>query len=50
LRLDECAELEIVVAVAEECLKAGAAEVIVGDGSQVPRFDWGAATTLDGST
>lgn len=49
-RLGECTKPEIVIAVAEECLKAGAAEVIVGDGSQMPRFDWGGATTLDGST
>jgi uncharacterized protein (DUF362 family) len=46
----ECTKPEIVVAVAEECLRAGAAEVIVGDGSQTPTFDWNLATTLDGST
>jgi uncharacterized protein (DUF362 family) len=46
----ECTKPEIVIAVAEECLAAGAAEVIVGDGSQMPRFDWEFATTLDGST
>jgi uncharacterized protein (DUF362 family) len=46
----ECTKPEIVIAVAEECLKAGAAEVIVGDGSQFPTFDWKAATTLDGAT
>jgi len=48
--MGECAKPEIVVAVAEECLRVGAAEVIVGDGSQMPRFDWKYATTLDGST
>lgn len=48
--LGECTKPEIVVAVAEECLRAGAAEVIIGDGSQMPRFDWRRATTLDGST
>ena len=48
--LGECTKPEIVVAVAEECLRAGAAEVIVGDGSQAPTFDWTLATTLDGST
>ena len=48
--LGECTKPEIVIAVAEECLRAGAAEVIVGDGSQMSRFDWGYATTLDGST
>ena len=46
----ECTKPEIVIAVAEECLRAGAAEVIVGDGSQMPTFDWKLATTLDGST
>jgi uncharacterized protein (DUF362 family) len=46
----ECAKPEIVIAVAEECLKAGAREVIIGDGSQMSSFDWGYATTLDGST
>jgi uncharacterized protein (DUF362 family) len=39
-RLGECTKAEIVLAVAEECLRAGAREVIVGDGSQMPRFDW----------
>jgi len=46
----ECTKPEIVAAVAEECLKAGAAEVIIGDGSQMPSFDWSLAATLDGST
>ena len=46
----ECTKPEIVIAVAEECLGAGAAEVIIGDGSQMPTFDWEYATTLDGST
>jgi uncharacterized protein (DUF362 family) len=46
----ECTKPEIVIAVAEECLRAGASEVIVGDGSQLSTFDWALATTLDGST
>ncbi len=46
----ECTKIEILVAVAEECLRVGASEVIIGDGSQRPRFDWGRATSLDGST
>lgn len=46
----ECAKPEIVLAVTEECLRAGAAEVIIGDGSQLPSFSWENATTLDGST
>jgi uncharacterized protein (DUF362 family) len=36
--------------VTEECLKAGAAEVIIGEGSHLPTFDWKYATTLDGTT
>ena len=48
--LGECTKPNIVIAVMDECLKAGAAKVIVGDGSQMPRFDWSGATTLDGST
>ena len=49
-RAGECTKPEIIIAVAEECLKAGAAKVIIGDGSQLPRFDWRHAVTLDGST
>jgi len=48
--LGECTKPEIVIAVSEECLRAGAAQVIIGDGSQMPRLDWQQATTLDGST
>ena len=48
--LGECTKPEIIIAIAEACLKAGAAQVIVGDGSQMPRFDWSFARTLDGST
>jgi len=48
--IGECTKPEIVIAIAEECLRAGAGEVIVGDASQVPRFSWEQATTLDGST
>jgi uncharacterized protein (DUF362 family) len=46
----DCTKPEIVVAVTEECLRAGAAEVIIGDGSQLPSFSWENATTLDGAT
>ena len=46
----ECTKTEIILAVAEECLKSGAAEVIVGEGSHLPTFDWKYAVTLDGST
>ena len=38
-----------VIAVTEECLKAGASEVIIGDGSHLPTFEWQYAITLDGS-
>jgi uncharacterized protein (DUF362 family) len=46
----ECTKPEIIIATAEECLKAGAAKVIVGEGSHLPKFDWQYATTLDGTT
>jgi len=49
-RLGECTKVEILVALAEQCLRVGASEVIIGDGSQQPRFDWSRATTLDGAT
>ena len=46
----ECTKPEIVVAVAEECLRAGASEVIIGDGSHAPSLPWEYAMTLDRST
>jgi len=46
----ECTKPEIIIAVAEECLKAGASEVIIGDGSQTITFDWRYAVTLNGNT
>ncbi|MFC2168194.1 DUF362 domain-containing protein [Acidobacteriota bacterium] len=46
----ECTKPEIIIAVAEECLKAGAKEVIIGEGSHIPSFDWQHAVTLDGKT
>jgi len=49
-RLGECTKPEILVALAEECLRVGASEITIGDGSQMPRFDWSLATTLDRST
>ena len=48
--IGECTKPEIIIAVTEECLKAGAAEVIIGDGSQMYTFDWKYAKTFDGST
>ncbi|MBN1512171.1 MAG: DUF362 domain-containing protein [Phycisphaerae bacterium] len=46
----ECTKPEIFLTVAEECLRAGAAKVIIGDGGQVDRFAWNEMLTLDGST
>jgi len=46
----ECTKPGIIIAAAEECLKAGAAEVVIGEGSHVKRFDWRDAITLDGKT
>lgn len=46
----ECTKPEILIAVAEECLKAGASDVIIGEGSHLPTFDWSHAVTLDGRT
>jgi uncharacterized protein (DUF362 family) len=46
----ECTKAEVVVAAIDACLAAGAVEVIVGDGSQAPSFDWSQARYLDGST
>jgi len=44
----ECTKPEIILAVTDVCLKAGAREVIIGDGSQLPEYDWGEIKTLDG--
>jgi len=49
-RIGECTKPEILIAVTEECLKAGANEVIIGEGSHLPTFDWKYAVTLDGTT
>jgi uncharacterized protein (DUF362 family) len=46
----ECTKPEILIAVMEECLKAGAQEVIIGEGSHLPTFDWRYAVTMDGRT
>jgi uncharacterized protein (DUF362 family) len=43
----ECTKPEIILAVTEECLKAGAREVIIGDGSQLPKYDWKQIKTLN---
>lgn len=49
-RTGECTKPEIIIAATEECLKAGAAEVIIGEGSHLPSFDWNYAVTFDGKT
>jgi uncharacterized protein (DUF362 family) len=49
-QVGECTKPEIIIAVTEECLKAGAAEVIIGEGSHLPKFEWQYAVTLDGNT
>lgn len=49
-RNGECTKPEIVMAAMEECLKAGAKEVIIGEGSHLPKFDWQYAITLDSRT
>ena len=46
----ECTKPEIIIAVTEECLKAGATEVIIGEGSHLPTFEWKYAITFDGQT
>ncbi len=48
--IGECTKPEIIIAVTEECLKAGAKEVIIGEGTQLQTFDWQHAVTLDGKT
>ena len=48
--IGDCTKPEIIIAVAEECLKAGAAEVVIGEGGQMPTFEWQHAITLDGNT
>ncbi len=46
----ECTKPEIIITVAEECLKAGARHVTIGDGSHLPSFNWEDGVTLDGKT
>ena len=46
----ECTKPEILVAVAEACLQAGAREVMIGDGSHARELPWRLASTLDHST
>ncbi len=46
----ESTKIEVVLTVAEECLRAGAAEVVIGEGGQVSDIPWARAVALDGST
>ncbi len=46
----ESTKVETVITVVEECLRAGARKVIVGEGGQTPVIPWDRAVTLDGST
>jgi uncharacterized protein (DUF362 family) len=46
----DCAKPDIVITVAEECLRAGASKVIVGEGGHRKGFSWDEAVTVDGST
>ena len=48
--IGECTKPELVAAVAEECLKAGASAVTIGDATQMPSYAWEYAKTLDGAT
>lgn len=46
----ECTKPEVLIAVAEACMEAGASAVTIGDGSHRPVLEWRYARTLDGST
>lgn len=46
----ECTKPEIVAGVAEQCLKAGAAKVTIGEGSQTDTWNWRDIVFLPGTT
>jgi len=46
----DCTKPEVVLTVAEECLRAGAAHVMIGDAGQVDQYSWNDIVTLDGSS
>lgn len=48
--MGECTKPEVLIAVAEACLEAGASAVTIGDGSHRPVLEWQHARTLDGAT
>jgi uncharacterized protein (DUF362 family) len=45
----ECTKVEIAIGVAERCLEAGAAKVIIGDGGQGIAWDWNTFVFLPGN-
>lgn len=45
----ECCKPEIVAAVAEQCLEAGAAKVTIAEGAHTAQWDWSAVTFIDGN-
>jgi uncharacterized protein (DUF362 family) len=49
VRAGDSTKPDVVIAVAEECLRVGAGEVIIGEGAQVPKFSWDDLTTLGSS-
>jgi len=46
----ESTKIEIITVVAEECLRTGAAGVVIGEGSITERFSYQKAVSLDGTT
>ena len=46
----EVTKPELVLGVAEQCLKAGAAKVIIGEGSQTESWEWDTVTFVDGNS
>ncbi len=46
----DCTKGEILVAVAQQCLEAGARKVVIGDGGQAIDWDWSSLTFFEGST
>ncbi|MBN1514741.1 MAG: DUF362 domain-containing protein [Phycisphaerae bacterium] len=45
-----CTKPDIVIALAEEFLRVGAEQVVIGDGGQARHFSWKELHTVDGST
>lgn len=47
--IGECTKPELVAAVAEQCLAAGAAHVVIGEGAQKQQWDWTELFFIDGN-